>query len=107
MDFSNLIVLMSHTTVLRDRPGADRVISNCSVPLAWEPKCTKHYEHDDLMVIGANMDCSHFTLAPKTIATLRQLRLNKTRCGKRGSKLKRQCNNPFTHQTGINFFTTS
>ena len=38
MDYSNLIVLMSHTAVLRDRRGADRVISNCSLPLAWEHK---------------------------------------------------------------------
>ena len=103
MDYSNLIVLMSHTTVLRDRPGADRVISNCSLPLAWKPKSNKHYEHDNLMVIAANMDSLHFTLAPNTIATVRQLRLTKTRCSKRGSKLKRQCNNPITHQTGINF----
>ena len=57
MDYSNLIGLMNHTTVLRDRPCADRVISNYSLPLAWEPKCTKHYEHEDLMVIAANMDC--------------------------------------------------
>ena len=103
MDYSNLIVLISHKTVLRDRPGADRVISNCSFPLSWEPKCTKHYEHDDLIIIAANMDCSHFTLAPNTIATVRQLRLNKTRHGKRDSRLKRQCHNLITHQTGINF----
>ena len=86
MDYSNLIVLTSHTTVLRDRPGADGVISYCSLPLAWEPKCTKHYGHDDLMVIAANMDCSHFILAPNTIVGVRQLRLNKPRCGKRGGK---------------------
>ena len=79
------------------------IISYCSLPLAWEPKCTKHCEHDDLMVTAANMDLSHFTLVPNTIATIRQLRLNKTWCGKRVSKLKWQCNNPITHQIGINF----
>ena len=83
--------------------GANRVISNCFLPLAWELKCTKHYEHDDLMVIAENMDHLYFTLAPNTIATVRQVRLNKTRCGKRGSKLKKQFSNPITHQAGINF----
>ena len=100
MEYSNLIVLTSHTIVLRDRPGADGVFAYCFLPLAWEPKCIKHYEHDDLMVIAGNIDCLHFTLAPNTIVTIRQLRLNKTRSGKRskrGGKLKRQCNNPITH----------
>ena len=55
------------------------------------------------MVLAANMDCLYFTLAQNTIATVRQLRLNKTRCGKRGSNLKRPCKNPTTHQTRINF----
>ena len=63
VDCSNLIVLTSHTTVLRDRPGADGVICNCSLLLARKPKCTKHYGHDDLMVIAANMDHSHFIWA--------------------------------------------
>ena len=106
MDNSNVIVLLSHATVLRHKHGADRIISNSSLPLAWEPKCTKHYEHNDLMVTAANMDCLHFNLASNTIATVRELRLNETRCGKRGSKLKRQFNNPVTHQTGINFTTS-
>ena len=70
MDYSNLIVLTSHTTVMKDRPGVNKVISYCSLPFAWKPKCTKHYQHDDLVVIAANMDHSHFTLAPNTIATI-------------------------------------
>ena len=62
-----------------------------------------HCEHDALMAIAANMDHSHFILAPNTIATVRQLRLNKARHGKRGGRLKRQCNNSIIHQSGINF----
>ena len=67
---------MSHASVLRDRPGTDRVISNCSLPLPWEPQCTKHYEHDDLMVIAANMDHMHFT----SLQTLLQLSGNLVLC---------------------------
>ena len=56
------------------------------------------------MVIAANMDQLHFILAPKVIATVRQLPLNKTRCGKRGGRLKRlPGDNHTTHQIGINF----
>ena len=56
MDYSNLIVLTRHITVWRDRSGDDEAISNCSLPLAWKLKCIKHYDHDDLMAIAANMD---------------------------------------------------
>ena len=60
------------------------------------------------MVIGANIDHSHFTLAPNTIATVRQLRLNESRCGKEGVSLKDNAivfyiYIPITQQTGINF----
>ena len=103
MDYSNLIVLTSHTAVWSDRPAVDRAIFNCSLPFAWKPGDTKHYEHDDLMVTAANMDHSHFILAPNTITTVRQLRLNKARCSKRGGSIIRQCNNSITHQTGITF----
>ena len=34
---------------------------------------SKQYEHDELKVIAANMDQLHFILAPKVIATIRQL----------------------------------
>ena len=56
------------------------------------------------MIKGANMDWLHFILAPNIIATVRQLWLNKTRCGKRGGRLKRpQGDNCITHQIRINF----
>ena len=73
MDYLNLIVLTRHTTVWDDRSGEDKEISNCSLPLEWKLKCSKHYEHDELMVIAANMDQLYFILAPKVIATIRQL----------------------------------
>ena len=104
MEYSNLTVLTSHTTVWRDGPVEDKANSNCSLPLPWKLKCTKHYEHNDMMAIAANMDQLHFILAPHIIATVRQLWLNKTRHGKRGGRLKRpQSNNLITHQTGIKF----
>ena len=83
MDYSNLIVLTRHTTVWDDRCGEDKAISNCSLPLEWKLKCSTHYEHDELVVIAANMDRLHLMLAPKVIATVRQLQLNKNRHGKR------------------------
>ena len=56
------------------------------------------------MVIAASMDRLHFILAPKVIATVRQLRLNKKMHGKRGGRLTRpQGDNHTTHQIGINF----
>ena len=73
MDYSNLIVLTRHTTVWDDRSGEDKAISNCSFPLEGKLKCSQHYEHDELMFISANMDQLHFILAPKVIATVRQL----------------------------------
>ena len=73
MDYSNLIVLTRHIKVWRDRSGEEKAISNCSLPLAWKLKCIKHYKHDELMVIAANMDQLHFILAPNIIATVRQL----------------------------------
>ena len=73
MDYLNLIVLTRHITVWNDRSGEDKAISNCSLPLAWKLKCIKYYEHDELMVISANMDQLHIILAPKVIATVRQL----------------------------------
>ena len=75
MDYSNLIVLTGHTTVWDDRSGEDKEISNCSIPLEWSLKAvsSKQYDHDELMVIAANMDRLHFILAPKVIATIRQL----------------------------------
>ena len=56
MDYSNLIVLTRHITVWNERSCEDKAISNCSLPLAWKLKCSKHYEHDELMGIPANMD---------------------------------------------------
>ena len=104
MDYSNLIVLTRHTTVEDDGSCKDKAISNCPLPLEWKLKCSKHYEHDEPMIIAANMDQLHFILAPKVIATVRQLWLNKKRCGKRGGRLTRlQGDNHTTHQTGINF----
>ena len=104
MDYSNLIVLTRHITVWNDRSGEDKVMSNCSLPLLWKLKYIKHYEHDELMVIAANMDRLHFILVPKVIATVRQLWLNKTGHSKRGGRLKRpQGDNCITHQIGINF----
>ena len=104
MDYLNLIVLTRHTTVWDDRCGEDKEISNNSFPLEWKLKCSKHYEHDELMVIAANMDQLYFILAPKVIATIRQLWLNKKRHGKRGVRLTRpQGDNHTTHQIGINF----
>ena len=77
MDNLNLIVLTSHITVWNDRSVEDKAISNCSLPFAWKLKCIKYYEN------AANMDRLHFILAPKVIATVRHLQLNKTRHGKR------------------------
>ena len=58
MDYSNLIVLIGHTTVWDDRSGEDNEISNCSIPLEWSLKIvsSKQYDHDELKVIAANMD---------------------------------------------------
>ena len=106
MDYSNLIVLTGHTTVWDDRSGEDTEISNCSIPLEWSLKTvsSKQYNHDELMVIAANMDQLHFILAPKVIATIRQLQLNKKRHGRRGGRFTRpQGDNHTYHQIGINF----
>ena len=58
MDYSNLIVLTGHTTVWDVRSGEDKELSNCSIPLEWSLKAvsSKQYDHDELMVIAANMD---------------------------------------------------
>ena len=58
MDYSNLIILTGHTTVWDDRFGEDKEISSCSIPLEWslEAVSSKQYDHDELMVIAANMD---------------------------------------------------
>ena len=65
---------------------------------------SKQYEHDELMVIAANIDRLHFILAPKVIATIRHLQLNKKRCGRRVGRLTRpQGDNHTNHQIGINF----
>ena len=106
MDYSNLIVFTGHTTVWDDRFGEDKEISSCSIPLEWslEAVSSKQYNHDELMVITANMDRLHITLAPKVIATNRQLQLNKKRYGRRGGRFTRpHCDNYTNHQTGINF----
>ena len=61
MDYSNLIVLTGHTAVwdVWDvRFGEDKELSNCSIPLERSLKVvsSKQYDHDELMVIAANMD---------------------------------------------------
>ena len=69
-----------------------------------ESGSSKQYNHDELMVIAANMDQLHFILAPKVIATIRQLQLNKKRHGRKGGRFTRQqCDNYTNYQTGINF----
>ena len=69
-----------------------------------ESGSSKQYDHDELMVIAANMDQLHFILAPKVIATIRQLQLNKKRHGRGSGRFTRQqCDNYTNHQTGINF----
>ena len=73
MDYSNLIFLTRHTTVWDDGSSEDKEISNCSLPLEWKLKCSEQYEHDELMVIAANMDQLHIILAPKVTAAIRQL----------------------------------
>ena len=71
----NLIVLTRHATVCDDRSGKDKEIGNCSIPLEWSLKAvnSKQYDHEELKVIAAKMDQLHFILAPKVIATIRQL----------------------------------
>ena len=58
MDYSDLIVLTGHITVWDDRSDEDKEISNCSIPLEWSLKAVsgQQYDHDELMVIAANMD---------------------------------------------------
>ena len=75
MDYSNLIVVTRHTTVWDDGPSEDKEISNCSISLEWSLKAenSKQYDHDELKGIAANMDQLHFILAPKVIATIKQL----------------------------------
>ena len=69
-----------------------------------EFESSKQYDHDELKVIAANMDQPHFILAPKVIATIRQLSLNKGRHGGRGGRFTRpQGDSHSNHQGGINF----
>ena len=69
-----------------------------------EFESSKQYDHDELKVIAANRDRLHFILAPKVIATIRQLQLNRKRHGGRGGRFTRpQGDNHTNHQAGINF----